>query len=209
MKTQTIWLARHGYRLDFAQPSWFETATYPYDPPLANLGEHQAQDLANRLRQEQISQIFCSPYLRAVQTGTRVAQNLNQPIKLEPGLREWLNPAWSPSLPSLTPRAALIGAYPQIDQTYQPLCEPAYPESEGELYHRTARVIQILSDRYPEQQILIITHAMAIQGLTWGILPHRPPINTSCCALVKLVKERDQWHLDLAGDTSHLRMLTP
>lgn len=204
MKAQTIWITRHGYRLDFVQPSWFDHATYPYDPPLANLGECQAQQLAIRLKSEQISQIFCSPYLRAVQTGIKVAQVLNLTLKLEPGLKEWLNPAWSPTLPSLLPLSELVSAYPQIDQTYQPLIQPIYPESEADLYQRTAKIIQVLSDRHPEQQILIISHAKAMEGLTWGLLGQRPPIHTSCCALVKLVRQQEQWHLALSGDTTHL-----
>ncbi|MGK7892391.1 MAG: histidine phosphatase family protein, partial [Xenococcus sp. (in: cyanobacteria)] len=35
---QTVWIARHGNRLDFVNPEWFNTATRRYDPPLSEDG---------------------------------------------------------------------------------------------------------------------------------------------------------------------------
>jgi broad specificity phosphatase PhoE len=47
--SQTIWIARHGNRLDFVRPEWFDTALRPYDPPLSKDGFVQAKQLAKRL----------------------------------------------------------------------------------------------------------------------------------------------------------------
>lgn len=47
--TQIVWIARHGNRLDFVNPEWFNTAERPYDPPLSEDGIVQAKQLGQRL----------------------------------------------------------------------------------------------------------------------------------------------------------------
>jgi hypothetical protein len=42
--TQIVWIARHGNRLDFVNPEWFNTAERPYDPPLSEDGIEQADN---------------------------------------------------------------------------------------------------------------------------------------------------------------------
>ena len=59
--TKTVWIVRHGNRLDFVYPEWFELATRRYDPPLAEDGFIQANKLALRLASEKIDHIFTSP----------------------------------------------------------------------------------------------------------------------------------------------------
>ena len=71
---QTVWIARHGNRIDFVNPDWFLTAERPYDPHLSEDGHVQAKQLANRLKGEGISHIFASPFLRTVQTANHAAK---------------------------------------------------------------------------------------------------------------------------------------
>ena len=52
---QIIWIARHANRLDFVNPDWFLTAERRYDPPLSDDGIVQAQQLANRLKETNIT----------------------------------------------------------------------------------------------------------------------------------------------------------
>jgi broad specificity phosphatase PhoE len=56
--SKTVWIARHGNRIDFVNPAWFDTAERPYDPHLSEDGQIQAQQLANRLVGEGITQII-------------------------------------------------------------------------------------------------------------------------------------------------------
>jgi broad specificity phosphatase PhoE len=89
--SQTVWIARHGSRLDFIDLNWFNEADRPYDPPLATEGEIQAQELGHKLKSAPIAHIFASPFLRTVQTAHIIADILNLPIKLEAGFSEWLS----------------------------------------------------------------------------------------------------------------------
>ena len=62
--SQIVWIARHANRLDFVNPDWFLTAERRYDPPLSDDGMVQAQQLAKRMKKENIAHIFASPFLR-------------------------------------------------------------------------------------------------------------------------------------------------
>lgn len=209
---QNIWITRHGNRLDFMQPEWFNDALRPYDPPLAPNGFLQAQALGRRLKSEQISQIFCSPFLRTVQTASEVAQILDLSIKLEPGLGEWLHAEWMSQMPERMPLSELIKEHPLIDSSHQPLIQPTYPETETQILYRTGKVAQILSDRYPTENILLVSHAVAIQGATWGLVEGNPPVDTKFCCLIKVARpiqaqptnSSNKWQLEIAGDISHL-----
>jgi len=89
---QTIWIARHGNRIDFVNPSGSillsDATIHPFR------GWRGAVPLGQRLKREGIAHIFASPFLRTVQTANQIAEALDLPIKLESGLSEWLNSAW-------------------------------------------------------------------------------------------------------------------
>lgn len=201
--TQTVWIARHGNRLDFVNPEWFNTAERRYDPPLAADGVLQAQQLGTRLKSANISHIFASPFLRALQTAHEVAQILDLSIKLEAGLGEWHNPNWMTETPQIHPQELLEPNYHRIDWSYTSRYIPQYPESEATMIQRSAETVKQLVAEYKEN-ILLVGHSMSVLGATWGLIAGNPEINTSLCCLVKLVRKGNNWRLKLNGDTSHL-----
>lgn len=201
--SQTIWIARHGNRHDFVNLEWFTTASLPYDPPLSDDGLIQAQELGKRLRSENISHIFSSPFLRTIQTANQVANIIDLPIKLEAGLSEWLNPAWMSNNPKLHSKEMLEKNYPRIDWSYRSCVIPLYPESEKTMLYRTAKMARQLVTRFPEN-ILLIGHGPSILGTTVGLIGGEIKINASFCALIKIVRSHEQWCMELNGDTSHL-----
>src|SRR4028118_1914572 len=135
--TQTVWIARHGNRLDFVNPEWFNTAERPYDPPLSEDGFIQAKQLGQRLVGEGIKHIFASPFLRTVQTATQIADILDLSIKLESGLSEWLNPAWMKTTPEKLPLEVLQELFPRIDPSYTSRVIAQYPETNERVLERT------------------------------------------------------------------------
>lgn len=200
---QTIWIARHGNRLDFVNPEWLNTAKRRYDPPLSEDGVIQAQQLAQRLKSENIAHIFASPFLRTVQTAYEVAKVLDLPIKLEAGLGEWLNPKWMTRMPQRLPQEVLAEQYPQIDLNYQSRLNPQYPESLDQLKARNTEIGQILSQAYSED-ILIVGHGATVMWMTAGLVAGEPEVKASLCCIVKIVRDNNQWKLEINGDTSHL-----
>ena len=200
---QTIWIARHGNRLDFVNPEWFNTAPRRYDPPLSEDGIIQAQELGTRLKSENIAHIFSSPFLRAIQTANEVAAILDLPIKIEAGLSEWLNPDWMSETPEIHPQTELAAKYPHIDGSYNSLITPEYPESEETVKNRSGETARKLAAEF-NQDILLVGHGASVLGTTIGLVGGNPIINAALCCLVKVEGGENKWELKLNGDTSHL-----
>ena len=200
---QTVWIARHGNRLDFVNPEWFNTAERPYDPPLSEDGIIQARQLGKRLKSENIAHIFTSPFLRTIQTAHQVAEILDLEIKLEAGLAEWHNPEWMSKHPAIHPPDYLEKEYPRIDWHYSSKFFPQYPETKTKVMQRTGEIAKQLIAEFSED-ILLVGHGMSVSGTTWGLVTGNPKINATLCCLVKVVCEENCWQLKLNGDTSHL-----
>ena len=201
--TQTVWIARHGNRLDFVNPEWFNTAERPYDPPLSEDGVIQASQLGKRLVGLGIKHIFASPFLRTVQTANCVAECLDLPIKLESGLSEWLNPAWMVSNPERHSMAELKDLFPRIDSSYSSRVIAEYPETLEQVNQRTAQTALQLTGEFAED-MLLVGHGASVVGATWGLVAGTPQIQATLCCLVKLVRQEQGWLMELNGDVSHL-----
>lgn len=200
---QTVWIARHGNRIDFVNPDWFLTAEQPYDPHLSADGHIQAKQLANRLKGAGISHIFASPFLRTVQTANYAAEALDLPLKLEWGLCEWLNPEWMPAMPETMSVEALCQRFPRIDPSYTGGV-PKYPETAESCLKRAGDTAKRLATEFP-QDILLVGHDTSVLGTAIGLSGAlETEINTSLCCLVKVVRQNGEWSIELNGDTSHL-----
>ncbi|AFY58945.1 fructose-2,6-bisphosphatase [Rivularia sp. PCC 7116] len=204
--SQIIWMARHANRLDFVNPDWFLTAERRYDPPLSDDGMVQAQQLANRLKTEEIHHIFASPFLRTVQTAAAVASVLDLPIKLETGLSEWLNPDWMTQEPERHSIQELKALYPYIDVGYTPRIAVNYPETRQKMRQRSAQTARCLAREYSPENILLVAHGASVLGAAMGFVGDLAiqEVKASLCSLVKIVRQEPKWLLELAGDTSHL-----
>lgn len=202
--SQTVWIARHGNRLDFVNPQWFNTAVRRYDPPLSDDGFIQAAELGQRLKSENISHIFASPFLRTIQTANEVAQVLNLPIKLEAGIGEWHNAEWMTQSPEIHPQDFLKAEYPLIDWNYKSGVTPRYPESKEEVNQRTSATVKQLLANFDED-ILLVGHGASVFGATKSLVPDVPEFRVSLCSLTKVVRDKNHnWNLELCADSSHL-----
>ncbi|MGL5063426.1 MAG: histidine phosphatase family protein [Microcoleus sp.] len=200
---QTVWIARHGNRIDFVNPDWFLTAEHRYDPHLSEDGHRQAKQLANRLKNEKISYIFASPFLRTVQTANHVANALDLPIKLEWGLCEWLNPEWMTEMPETESFETLCARFPRIDRTYKSSIAK-YPETAETCLNRAAETAKRLANEFPED-ILLVGHGPSVLGSAIGLAGNtETEINAALCCVVKVVRQDSGWSIELNGDTSHL-----
>ena len=205
---QTVWIARHGNRLDFVNPEWFNTAERRYDPPLSDDGLVQAQQLGQRLVGEGITHIFASPFLRTVQTAILVAEILDLTIKVESGLSEWLNPHWMTAMPETLSLVELAEIFPRIDLSYTSRVTANYPETREQVLKRAGKTAKLLATEFAEN-ILLVGHGASVLGMTMGLLDVtvEPEINAALCCLVKLVGDGQEWVMELNGDVSHLNQV--
>lgn len=200
----TVWIARHGNRQDFVDPDWPKTAERPYDPGLSPDGVIQARQLADRLQQEDISALFTSPFLRTVETTNQIAEVLELPIYLEPGLSEWFNPKWFPAAPETMPSDLLVDRFPRIDLTYSSRIRPSYPETENEAMRRSAEAAHAIVKQFSEP-VLLIGHGVSVAGATAGLDSEAVIRECGLCCLFKVVRNSGgKWNMELCADVSHL-----
>ena len=98
----SVWVVRHGERIDSVEKGWKKTAARPHDPPLTPAGFEQAAATGRALREHRLDAIYTSPFLRCVQTATAIVEAMGPgapPIHVEPGLGEWLFNRWFSTQP--------------------------------------------------------------------------------------------------------------
>ncbi|EME28307.1 phosphoglycerate mutase family protein, putative [Galdieria sulphuraria] len=207
MKGRKLWLVRHGERMDHVDEIWKQKAKNPYDPPLTERGRKQAWELAGELSKEQVDVIISSPFLRCVQTAVIIAEKCGLEIKIEPGATEWLNEEWfGPTIPEWKSLEELRDQFPAIDVTYQPIFIPKHPETRFSLKERARKTMMSLTqERYPLQNILVVTHGASVEVLALGLYPKRPVDWVTYCCLTELVEQDNrQWIPTRICDTSFL-----
>lgn len=200
---QVVWLTRHGNRQDFVDPDWTKTAERPHDPALSPDGIEQAKRLGQRLRGEGIEHLFASPFLRCVETAHHVAEVIDLPIYLEPGVAEWMNTEWFPTFPRTLPPEVLAEQFERVDLSYSPRAFPDYPETEEAAMERAGRTARELADAY-ERPILIVGHGVSVAGAASGLVEGVSIQSCALCSLFKIVRERQSWTMEVTGDVSHL-----
>ena len=136
---RTLWISRHGNRVDFMDPTWRRSASRPEDPPLSPDGVEQARELGHRLAGEGIAHVFASPFLRAVQTASCVAEAVDAPIRIEHGVCEWLNREWFAGVPEYLSDEEMARLFPRVVCGYRSAVFPRYPETWDEMEARTCR----------------------------------------------------------------------
>lgn len=201
-----LYFVRHGMRADFEDPAWRETAENPHDTPLSKTGLRQAGDIADALRGEAIDHVFSSPFLRALQTAHPLAAELGLPLRVEPGLSEWLNPEWFEAAPRWMSRTEAAARFPQVDTGYIAAVHPDFPEpSETKhVYERVGRTLNVLLDRYPEGNVAFFAHGASLaQGIA-GLIGGLEGIDLRTAAITHIVIAGGRAQL-VASGSGHLR----
>lgn len=201
----TLWLVRHANRQDFIDPEWYKTAASPYDPGLSPDGAEQAQKLARRLAGSDIEHIVASPFLRTIQTARPVADVLDLPMLLEPGLGEWLNADWFSEAPTLLGPDALAERFPRTDLNYVPCLRPSFPETRTAMFERVGETVQCLVHRYDEvDEVLLVGHGATVQGALRTLIGDPEDVGCPLASVTEVMRRDGTWQIVMRNDTSHL-----
>jgi broad specificity phosphatase PhoE len=202
---QTIWIARHGNRQDFADPDWHKTADRPHDPGLAPDGVEQARQLAGRVTKLDVDRILASPFLRAVQTASPAAAALDQPVYLEPGLGEWQNADWFDTPAETLSPSVLADRFEPVRTGHEACRTPDYPESRHASLARIGATGRCLADRFSGETLLLVGHGMTVLGVLHGLIGSDVP-DPGCplASLTKVVRRNGTWRIRTRNDTTHL-----
>jgi broad specificity phosphatase PhoE len=199
--TRRIFLARHGNRQDFVDPTWSSTADEPYDPPLSRDGVEQARKLGLRLASEGISAVVASPFLRTIQTAHHANAALHAPIYVEPGVGEWLSPHSFERPPVLRELALLRAEYPKLAHGYAASFVQRYPESAGEMFRRAQATLESLIEKL-DGTLLVVGHAASVAAMAL-IDPDIDSVDCPLCALFCLEHDGARWRLSLNAEVAH------
>lgn len=203
---QTLWLARHGHRQDFADPDWSEHADRPHDPGLSPDGHEQARQLGRRVADLEVDRIVSSPFLRAVETANHVADATDHAVYLEPGLGEWMNDDWFDTQPESLPPDVLADRFDavRLDDT-DPCRTPSFPETKHEALARLGGTGQCLAERHAHKTLLLVGHGITVQGVLHGLIGADVP-DPGCplASLTQVMRSDNGWRIRLRNDTSHL-----
>jgi broad specificity phosphatase PhoE len=81
-----VFLVRHALRADTEDPAWGKTAARPDDPPLSASGFEQARAVGAYLEPRGIAALYCSPFLRALQTAQMIYEQTLIPFRADEAL---------------------------------------------------------------------------------------------------------------------------
>ncbi len=201
---QTIWIARHGMRMDFVDPAWVRTAARPKDPPLSAEGFVQAEELGRRLGDVGLEAVYTSPFTRCVQTAHYVAEAAQLPLWIENGLHEYLDAGSFPHKPRVPAPPEHQRQLPRVDPAYVSRWEGLqYPEDWDAVCRRTRRTVQQLADAHTGN-ILLVSHGAPILALQQALLGPGDYPAPSCCSLAGIVRTPQATTSRCLADTAHL-----
>lgn len=154
--TTYVFLIRHG------ENDWVGTdrlAGRSPDVHLNDKGREQAQELAQFLQQQPINAVYSSPLDRCVETAQPLADLLNLPVTLEPGVLEVDYGDWQAGhLKELSklPEWHKVQHYPS---TFR------FPKGETlrEVQSRALSAIERIRDAHPNQVVAIFSHGDVIR----------------------------------------------
>ena len=201
---QTIWIVRHGLRVDYKNKEWWKTAEYPDDPGLSPNGIIQAEEIARRLKDEKIDHIFCSPFLRTIETACRIAGVLGLKIKLEAGLGEWhYEKYFKDPGPVIIPIEEKAKMFPEIDMSYSSGVIPVFPETAEEMSARVGRAVEHITRNFTGN-MLFVGHGGSVDSSVWHLIGESVEVDSSLACICKVVRDNGRWILELNNDSSHL-----
>ena len=139
--------------------------------PLTKQGHKNANNLVNTLKKLNINKIYCSPYIRTLQTIHPYSKKYNIPINIDYGLVEILHESIIPPKSYDVELPDYMAEYFNVNNSYYPLMKATdleYPENDDKLLKRTKKIFKhiINTNRYNNDNILVVTH----QGLCKNII---------------------------------------
>ena len=201
-----VFVTRHGARIDKEDSGWLTRAGHGRrdDPHLSAAGERGAAALADRLAtgaDARVRFIVTSPFVRCVQTAHIIAERLDLPVLVEPGVCEIL----STFPPGLLPLDELARRFPRIDKTYEPVVPVAElrPErGDSEAARRAAKAAAAVRERLGPGPVLICGHGASCLGVV-GAFGGSGYVGY--VSLSHFRRESGGWRqVGELGDTSHL-----
>ena len=162
--TTRLLLVRHGETTVSAEDR-FAGST---DVPLGVNGRTQAQRLADRLADDAIAAVYCSPMQRTMDTAAIVARPHNIELRLRDGLREIDHGRWEGMR-----RVEVESAYPDEYAAWEEdpfTFAPTGGESGVQVVARALPVVRDIAVAHRGQNVLVVSHKATIRLIIASLL---------------------------------------
>jgi len=172
--------------------------------PLTEKGLTRSQNLINDLNKLNITKIYCSPYIRTMQTILPYSKASNNKLNLDYSLVEIQHPGIIPPYSVNLELPQYIANKFNYNPDYNSLIKPTdiiYPENECYLEIRTKKFIKniILKYHKTDNNILIVTHQglckimLKIINKYGNIKPSNELIKEYPTGIISLIFENNYW----------------
>jgi probable phosphoglycerate mutase len=199
-----ILLVRHGESAPAREDRPFPLVDGQGDPPLAEFGEQQALQVADRLAHEEFDGIYVTSLRRTHQTAAPLAARLGITPVVEPGLREIMLGEWEGGLF----RIRVAERDPIAIRMYETERWDAIPgaESTEAFEARIREPIERLAAKHVDRRIVVFTHGGVIGQIVAMATGSRPFafVDADNASITQLVVWGERWLIRRFNDTAHL-----
>jgi 2,3-bisphosphoglycerate-dependent phosphoglycerate mutase len=197
-------LVRHGASADSVEGETFELVEGQGDPPLSEIGRHQAEQLGLRLAQEPFDAIYVSTLQRTAQTAAPLVARSGMNPVVDADLREVFLGEWEGGVL----RQKAMDDDPVFQRVFAEQRWDVVPgaESRDALGGRLRRSVERIAAAHPGGLVVVFSHGAAIGEILAQATGSAPfafmgPDNAS---ISKLVVAPERWILRGYNDTAHL-----
>ncbi|KAB2016069.1 hypothetical protein ES319_D08G071200v1 [Gossypium barbadense] len=203
---QNVLVMRHGDRKDNFDPTWIKTAERPWDPPLVDNGMARAFRtvfVSPFIRCVQTaSEVVAALCAVDVEANAKSSADVIKfdpskvEVSIEYGLCEMLNKEAIrvdvapkdgnfgfdvPLLETMFPSGTLD---PSLERVYGKM--PQWEETVDESRSRYKQSIKALADKYPSENLLLVTHGEGVGVSISGFLEHTTVVEVEYCGYAEL-----------------------
>jgi broad specificity phosphatase PhoE len=157
MTTTRLFLVRHGATVLSAEDR-FAGAT---DVDLSEEGHHQAARLGERLADDRITAVYCSPLRRTRDTAAYIARPYGLTLQIEDGLREIDHGRWE-GLTRAEVEAQFGDEYARWEEDPFTFA-PQGGECGLDVMARSLPVIRRIIERHPGENVAVVSHKATIR----------------------------------------------
>ena len=201
-----LFLIRHGASADSVEGEAFELVEGQGDPPLSEVGRHQAEQLALRLAREPFDGLYVSTLRRTSQTAAPLVERTGLAPVVEADLREVFLGEWEGGLL----RQKAVDRDPLFQQVMKEQRWDLVPgaESRAVFGGRLREAVERIVAAHPGGRVLVFSHGAAIGELLAQASGAHPFafLNVDNASISKLVVAPERWVVRGFNDTAHLSL---
>jgi probable phosphoglycerate mutase len=199
-----LFLVRHGASADSVEGESFELVEGQGDPPLSEVGRHQADQLALRLATEPFDGLYVTTLRRTAETAAPLVERTGLQPVVEGDLREVFLGDWEGGL--LRQRA--VDRDPMFEAVMREQRWDVIPgaESREAFGGRLRRGVERIASEHAGGRVLVFSHGAAIGELLAQATASEPFafLGADNTSISRLVVNEERWVLRGYNDTAHL-----